>query len=327
MPEKITKKDLDILGKLEENARIPLKAIAKAVHMSPEAVSYRISRLEKAGCIIRYHTITNYFKLGFYKYKLYMRLKAPKPALVDEICSYFKEHKKTEWVAHTAGRWDVIAAFLIRTPVEFADEIEKFMEKYSEVVLERAVTQTLYLAHQPRGSVVESEAKSIVYHTLTDKPRPADELDMKILRAIANNARAPVKTIAKAIGSTPRKVAYRMKQLEDDEVILAYKAHINVRAFGRSFNKLILYLKSMDSEKREKFIKFCGAMPNVVWPQKVLGAWDFEIDLDAAEDASMYAAISSIYEKFPDAILNHEHCLEVKEYKLDLFPGALPEFK
>ncbi len=327
MLEKITEKDRIILENVERDARVPLKKIARQARMSPEAVGYRLKKLEESGHILRYHAISNYFKLGLYKFKIYVRLKSPNPAIVRKICQYFYAHQKTEWVSHMGGRWDIIVGFLVTKPQEFADEIEAFMAQFSDFVLERAVTQTLYLAHQPRASIVGGENAHIVYHTTLDNPRAIDALDRKILQALANNARMGVNALSRLVKSTPRKIAYRIKQLEKDEVILAYKAHLDPKKFGRAFYKVIIYMKSMDRKKREEFIAFCGRLPNVVWPQQVLGSWDFEIDLDVPSEDGVYGVLSKIFEKFPDMVLNHEQCVQIEEYKLDLFPGALPPMR
>ncbi len=328
MDKKITKKDILILGKLEENARMSLKQIGKAVQLSPEGVAYRINRMERSGHILRYHTLIAYSKVGLFKYKLYLRLKAPSSQIVEGICQYFYNHKKTEWVAHCNGRWDIIVGFIVSTPVEFANEIENFFENHHEHVLEKAVTQTLYLVHLPRASITEYDRKpSIVYQTTMDAPSRIDALDRKILQAVANNARLPVWHLAKLVKSTQRRVAYRLHRLEKEGLILAYRVHLDHKRFGRTFYKLSLYLKSMNKKNLEDFVRFCGQLPNVVWPQQVLGSWDFEVDLDAPDDESVYNIISKIHENFPEAVLDHEQSSQIKEYKLDLFPGAIPPIK
>lgn len=324
MAIKLSKKDMAILAKLEENARLHLKQMGKAAGLSPEAVAYRLSRMEGAGFILRYHTIINYFKVGLFKYKLYLRLKAPQPQAIERICTYLQSNPKSEWVAHLSGRWDIVAGFIVAKPNEFSDEVDKFMGEFSQHIQEKAVTQTLYLAHQSRRSMTKSESPSVVYHTALDAPRATDSLDRKILQVLANNARMPMKKIAQLAKTTPRKAAYRIKQLESDSIILAYKPHFEPKAFGRTFYKLTLRMKFMGKENLAKFVSFCGQLPDVVWPQQVLGSWDFEVDLDAPDAESLYSTLSKMYKAFPDAIIDYEQCAQIKEYKLDLFPGALP---
>lgn len=57
--------DIKILSLLQQNARMPLKQIAKSVYLSSPAAAARIERLEKAGIISGYRAELNLKKLGF----------------------------------------------------------------------------------------------------------------------------------------------------------------------------------------------------------------------------------------------------------------------
>ena len=59
------KVDRKILQMLQENARIPVKEIAKEVFLSSPAVSARIDRLSQSGLIKGYHMTIDRSKLGY----------------------------------------------------------------------------------------------------------------------------------------------------------------------------------------------------------------------------------------------------------------------
>lgn len=59
------KVDEKILQMLQENARIPVKEIAKEVFLSSPAVSARIDRLSQSGLIKGYHMTIDREKLGY----------------------------------------------------------------------------------------------------------------------------------------------------------------------------------------------------------------------------------------------------------------------
>lgn len=59
------KVDEKILQMLQENARIPVKEIAKEVFLSSPAVSARIDRLSQSGLIKGYHMTIDRTKLGY----------------------------------------------------------------------------------------------------------------------------------------------------------------------------------------------------------------------------------------------------------------------
>jgi DNA-binding Lrp family transcriptional regulator len=60
----LDEKDLSILKMLQQNARIPVREIAEAIHLSATPVHERIRRMEDEGVIKQYTTILDPAKLG-----------------------------------------------------------------------------------------------------------------------------------------------------------------------------------------------------------------------------------------------------------------------
>lgn len=56
--------DLKIIDMLKTNAKTPLKAIGEKVHLTPQAISNRIIRLQDLGLITQYTISTNNSLLG-----------------------------------------------------------------------------------------------------------------------------------------------------------------------------------------------------------------------------------------------------------------------
>lgn len=319
-------KDTKILAKLDENARQSNNEIGRKVGLSKEVVKYRIDRMIEAGLILRFHTIINYFKLGIVKYKLYLRLTNATKEKLDKIGRSFFMHKNTEWVALTTGRWDMIVGFLVPNVNSFDDEIQAVTNTFSPYIQEKAVTATLYLAHQEREFLKGNKHISrVVYHTTKDPQEKIDGIDNEILKLLANNARLPVTEIAKRVKVTPRVVQYRIKELEKKKVILAYKVHLEPKVLGRIFCKAIIYLTNITQNRLDSFIAYVSSLPGVVWPQRVMGAWDFELDFELESYDQFQDIILGMKEKFSDIIKSHEFCITSKEFKLDLFPRCYRE--
>ena len=324
---KLDVKNMKILAELDENARQSNSQIGKKVGLSKEVVKYRIDKMIEQGVIIRFHTVINYFKLGIMKFKLYLRLTNVSKEKIEEIAKYFCKHKKTEWVVITTGKWDIIAGFLVPNVNEFDDEVQTVLNKYSSYIQEKAVTTTLYLVHHERGFLRKSNFSSVVYHTTKDRQEKIDVVDKEIIKILANNARMPITEIANKLKTTPRTIQYRIKQLEKKNIFLAYKVHLDPRAMSRIFCKAIIYMANVTQEKLKRFIDSVSAIPEAVWPQKVMGTWDFEIDCEVEDYDKFQNIILSLKEKFPNIIKNHEFCIVSKEFKLDLYPGAYPVIK
>ena len=330
-----TKYELDvknrkILTELDINARQSNNQIGKKVGLSKEVVKYRIDKLVENGIIIRFHTVINYFKLSIIKFKLYLRLTNVTKEKLEEIGQYFYKHTKTEWVVLTTGRWDMIIGFLVNNVNEFDDEIQTILNKFSNYIQEKAVTTTIYLAHNTREFLKTKSSKEIskiVYHTTKDKQENIDNIDENIIKIITNNARIPITDIAKKLNTTPRIIQYHLKELERKNIILAYKVHLEPKTLGRIFCKAIIYLANTTENKLKNFMNYASSLQGAIWPQRVMGNWDFELDFELESYDNFQDIVSDLKEKFPDIIKNHEFCIVSKEFKLDLFPNCYREFK
>lgn len=327
---KLDSKDLKILIELDKNARQSNNQIGKKVRLSKEVVKYRIDNLIEKGVILRFHTVINYFKLGIMKFKLYLRLTDINKEKIDSIGESFVKNKKTEWVVNTTGKWDFIVGFLVDNVNEFDDELQIVLNKFSKYIQDKAVTTTLYLAHQKReylGKNSNKEILDVVYHTLKDKQEKINEIDENIIKLLTNNARMSIVEIARRIKTTPRVVQYRISDLEKRRIILAFKVQIDPRKIGRIFCKAIIYLANTTQENINKFAGYASSLPDAVWPQRILGNWDFELDFEIESYDKFQEIILDLKEKFPDIIRDHEFCIVSKEYKLDFYPGCYPTLK
>lgn len=266
---------------------------------------------------------------GKFKYKLYLRFTNVNKEKLEEIAQYFYKHNKTEWVVLTTGRWDLISGFILNNVNEFDDEVQKVLNKFSEYIQEKAVTTTLYLVHETRGFLGSKKGEKdsrVVYHTSKDKQEKIDKTDEEILRIITNNARMPVTEIAKKLKTTPRVIQYHLRELEKKKIILAYRAHLEPKEMGRIFCKAFIYLSNPTLKKLNSFISYTSSIPGTVWPQRVMGTWDFELDMELESYDQFQDIILDLKEKFPDIIKNHEFCIVAKEFKLDFYPNCYREF-
>lgn len=321
---KLDAKDIKILAELDRDSRQSNNQIGKKVRLSKEVVKYRIDILLEEGIIVKFYTLTNYFKLGIKKFKLYLRFTNANKEKIEEIANYFFKHEKTEWVVTSTGRWDLIVGFLVKNVNEFDDEVQEVLNKYAKYIQEKAVTTTLYLVHHERGFLENKNSKAI-YHTSKDKTEDIDYLSEEIIKILTNNARMPVTEIADKLKTTPKVIQYRMKELERKGIILSYKAHLNPQVMGRIFCKALLYLSNVNQERLNKFISYTSSIPDVIWPQKVMGSWDFEVDCEVVSYDRFQEIILDLKEKFPDMIRNHEFCIVSREFKLDFFPECYPK--
>ena len=97
-----------------------------------------------------------------------------------------------------------------------------------------------------------------------------DDLDKRILRLLAKNARMPVKEIAKEVSLTSPAVSSRIHKLEQDGVISGYTVKVNPPDSQTRVNALISI--SISPSQREDFMERLHTLPQVVQCFHVTGS-------------------------------------------------------
>lgn len=82
-----------------------------------------------------------------------------------------------------------------------------------------------------------------------------DEKDKLILFELLQDCRQPLSKIAKAVKLPQQTISYRIKKLEDDNIIKKYTININYPKLGYSRHSLYLDLKYVSAEEVEKYLR------------------------------------------------------------------------
>ena len=77
-----------------------------------------------------------------------------------------------------------------------------------------------------------------------------DLKDKKIIYQLLNDSRQPVSVIGKKVGLSRKVVEYRIKRLEDEEVIISYPTHLRQGYLGLSIARYYFTYQFMNPEKR-----------------------------------------------------------------------------
>ena len=107
--------------------------------------------------------------------------------------------------------------------------------------------------------------------------RELDEIDKKIIRILQNNARTPLKDIAKEVFLSSPAVSSRIERMEKAGIISGYHAQINHLLFGYHI-KAFINLEVEPVQKKE-FYPFIGAIPNVIECNCVTGDYAMLIEV------------------------------------------------
>ncbi|MEW6328757.1 MAG: Lrp/AsnC family transcriptional regulator, partial [Candidatus Micrarchaeota archaeon] len=147
------------------------------------------------------------------------------------------------------------------------------------------------------------------------------ESDVKILRVLAKDARAPVVAIAREAGLSEKTVENRIKAMAKKGVIASFRTLFDLDLLGVQYYKIHFKLQGMTPEKLKEMRAYARGHPNVVYDNEVLGGADFEIDVQARGEKEFRALLDEMRKKFAEHIRSHEVLRYYREYKLEFLPA------
>jgi len=107
-----------------------------------------------------------------------------------------------------------------------------------------------------------------------------DERDIKILKIMSNNARVSVLEISKKLNMPAKTIAYRIKQLEKNDIIVGYKPLLNLEKIGYKYYKINIVLS--ETIKIRELIEFAKYNPFITYIDFTISQNDFEIDIEVS---------------------------------------------
>ena len=315
--------DRKIMYQLDFNARASNSEIAKKLKTGRETVGYRIKKLMRMGVITGFYAIIDTAKLGFRSCRFLMKFKNAPREKEEEIISYFLKDKKYWWVDSIEGLYSLGVACWLQDLDDFYSERIKFMEKFGAYV--KTLDQSMYVNfHIFRRAYLANKRVNDSPPVKISKVRryKLDKKDMELLKVISGDARAPIVEIAKKLRWSVGSVVHRLKMLEKEKVILAYRPLIDLSKINRYWYKVNFTLK--DYSKLKSMIAYFNSHPDIVYAYEMIGGADLEVELEVESYEHFMEVVRSIRSKFEDSIESYEHYLWYKEHKLTFLPEFSP---
>ncbi len=335
---KLDMKDKRILYMLTRNARFSYAKIADHVGLTRDAIKYRIQQYEKNGLIQGYRTLVNAKKLGYQSYHLFLDFHS---SLEDEkqLIDFMKLEENINAILKFSGRLDYEIAIMAKNVDQFDNIMKRIINKTKVlqncemiILLKTIKSATLTEAFIDNVSIKEETGRNDSsffkdFMKKKDDDLDVDETDFKVLRELANNARATLAEISKKTKLSPDAVAYRIKKMIRQNVIIEFRPVINYHALGYSIHAVLFKLQNISEENEKIFCEFIRQQPNVLWATNTLGKWNVLLYLLTKNQEEFHDTIIEIRKQFPDIIRSYDTLIAYQEYKYTYFPEGIKPLK
>jgi Lrp/AsnC family transcriptional regulator, regulator for asnA, asnC and gidA len=320
---KIDSKDREILYQLDLDSRQSFAKIGKKVGLSKTVIAYRVNKLIENDIIKTFYTVIDAFKLGYVSFRIYLVYQYMTQEKEKEIIDYFTSQKLTWWTISAEGRFDLALIMWVKDINDFYSFWEETLRRFRDYFLEQQFSVYIQLYTYRHSYLLDDMNKSDrTKFEITGGGTPAviDELDYKLLRLIAPNARMPVKELAERLDTTVAVVNYRIKKLMKEGVIQGFRADIDFGKLGYQFFKADLDLK--DYKQRGRIINYVKTNPHLVRIDKSVGISDLELEYHVQSLEQFHEIMKDLINKFPDAIKKYKYVYASKLHKMNYMPEA-----
>ncbi len=312
----LDKLDRKILYELDVDARQSLTQLGKRLRISKDVVKYRIDRMIKNGVITGFYAEVDAYKTGYFAARMLLRFYNITLEKEKEIVSFLVNDPLVAWVHAGEGNWDLLFGFWVKNIFEFYRYQEMFFDKFGTYIQNKKVSiyhrmyqfKKDYLVGKKR-SVSELNYMGGEHHVSLDR------LDRNILAILINNARTPLYEMANRLGVSSKVIAYRIKRMRNERLILSFRPMFDLGRIGYSWFKLHVHLKNIDEKKRKALFNYVASLPNVVYIDEMIGGYDFECDMDLRSHAELRSFVEKVRTRFPDIIRDFETMDFYRAYK------------
>jgi len=313
---KLTLKEKKLLYQLDRNARQSNSEIGKKIRLNKNTVNYQIKKLEKEQVILGYYAVIDNSKLGYFSFRSYLNFFNTTPEQEQAIIDWLVKDPRVGVVIKIQTIYDFGFMMWVKDVYEFDKFWTEFKTKFRKHIWKERVDAFPSVYNYRRKYLIDSKEFEPFDFIGENKVVEHDKLDLKILRILAKNARMPLIEIAEKLKTPERTIAFRIKKLETKKVIQGYRVNINLAKIGYEYFKANIILN--DFQNYEKFFEFTNNHPNIIYYDKTLNNYDFEIDIEIQNREKLMELLEEIKQKF--SIRNIEILSFSEYFKLELLP-------
>ncbi len=236
-------KELKILNRIANDARVSRVQLAKGVGMSRELVEYHLKKLRDRGMILgsQARVNLNAFSSGRYNLLLKVGTFSRESKLVETL----KGLRYTHFVARIAGGFDYIVGFSIKKQGDLQNYIDVIYNEFSDEILGHEVlTVTDEIKNDFSGLFgKQSVGPKTSMIDVEEGVRLTNE-DKIILRELSKDAEISAVELAGRCEMSAAGVLHRIKKLSRDNILLGFISEFDIMRLEKEFYYVYFSLKN-----------------------------------------------------------------------------------
>lgn len=127
------KKDFEIIKTIRDDSQMTLIDISAKVHISPDAVSYRLKKLME-NIIIAFVPVINYTAIGYNIHALLVNINGLDKEKEKKLIDFMRTNDNILWAVKTVGRFNVLSYVCSKNESELQETINSLRNLFPEQI-------------------------------------------------------------------------------------------------------------------------------------------------------------------------------------------------
>jgi DNA-binding Lrp family transcriptional regulator len=299
---KLTEKERKILSVLEFNADAPLSALQKKTGFREHTLRYHLQRFVETG-LLSCRPVLNLHRCGFDEYEIFFLLSHSQQVARSDMSSRLAKVNGVIAVHEYVGDYDCSMTIAVRNARELARQFEDMSMQLGGLFLSKSISVRLKRSVFSRKYICGDASRKIVINSGESTPEVVlDQMDVKILSALATVPERSQRNTAHALGIPLSTLCFRVKRLERGGVIVGWQYCIAPAKLGVQTFKLLIAVQRYDRQLEKEMERFCEADNHIVECIQCLGSWDYECTVEVETPQQLGQLRSTLHERFKDQI-------------------------
>ncbi|MCA9495467.1 MAG: Lrp/AsnC family transcriptional regulator [Nanoarchaeota archaeon] len=269
-------KDIKILGEIINNARIPNNQLSKKINISREIIDYHIKKLEKNKIILGYQARINLTQFSSMAYHMLIKLKNYNEKQEKKLIEELKELKYTHFIGKISGNYDLILGFTIKELNDLKNYLDSLYENHSEII-EKHELFTILKEIKDNFAPIIDKNNNLDITSMIEKTHNynLDIIDKTIIKELTKNAKINAVELSQKLNITSAAIAYRIKQLEKNNIILGYRTIIDLDKFDKQFYYVFFNIENPNKYNNIKIKNELKSNTNIIFSSSLAGNYSY----------------------------------------------------
>ncbi len=309
--------DRKILFELEQNSKIPLTKLSKAVRASREVVNYRIKRLEEEKVIKSYITRLNQSFFCSGAATLNVKIKRNSNEKYVDFLEFLENHSSVNWFGEICGIYDLTITILYLNPKNLGEIVENILKYLKEDLIKHSISLYTQEIEFSRAQVLDIEKNNFelkegsIFEKNYNQIK-LDEKDIIILSELSKNSKIKNIELAQKINLGEDIIRIRIKNLENKKIILGYTIVIDVTKFNLEGYYISIQLENYNSKE---VIKYLHSNKNIYFATFMAGTYNLLLGVYSKNRIHFNEILLDLREQLGNSIKDYTFEMLLKEHK------------